>query len=222
MKIFISGYGKMGKKVEEVLTEKNIECIGKSNEVQSIDKELIKDSICIDFTTPSAFKENYKFLADNFRAVILGTTGWEDIKEDVFSYFKFRRTTLIWASNFSIGVNVFTAAVDQISKRLGSAGGYSPYLVDKHHVHKLDAPSGTAKMLASIVDENMQNKTEISSLRIGELAGTHTVGFEGLSDRITIEHEAFDRKIFAEGAVFSTSFVDNVSGIHEFRNLLQL
>ena len=127
---------------------------------------------------------------------------------------------MIWASNFSIGVNVFFAVTDHISKMLGQAGGYSPYMVEMHHCHKLDAPSGTARSLADIVDENMNVKTDIQSVRCGEIPGIHTIGFEGLNDRITLTHEAFSREGFAAGAVEAALRTEGLAGVREFKEIL--
>ena len=127
---------------------------------------------------------------------------------------------MIWASNFSIGVNVFFAVTEHISKLLGNAGGYSPYMVEMHHCHKLDAPSGTARSLADIVDCNMNTKTDIQSVRCGEIPGIHTIGFEGLNDRITMTHEAFSREGFAAGAVAAALKTEGLTGVHEFKTLL--
>ena len=127
---------------------------------------------------------------------------------------------MIWASNFSIGVNVFFAVTDTISKILGRTGGYSPYMVEMHHCHKLDAPSGTARSLADIVDANMNVNTDIQSVRCGEIPGIHTVGFEGLNDRITMTHEAFSREGFAAGAVQAALMTEGLEGVKEFKDLL--
>ena len=177
MKVVISGYGKMGKMMEAILLSRNIEIAGKSEDITGFDKELAKECVAIDFTTPSAIRENYRFLAENFKAVVIGTTGWNDIREEVISCFEECGTPMIWASNFSIGVNVFFAVTDYISRMLGETGGYSPYMIEMHHCHKKDAPSGTARSLADIVDANMDVKTDIQSVRCGEIAGIHTVGF---------------------------------------------
>ena len=226
MKIYISGYGRMGHMVESVLADKGIECAGKSEDIQTVDKALAKECVCIDFTVPDAFRANYKYIAENFKAVVVGTTGWYDIADEVFAYFEKCKTPLVWASNFSVGVNVFSAAVEIVSSLLGKAGGYSPYIVEKHHCHKLDAPSGTAKTLAKIVDANMSVKTDVASVRVGEVPGIHTVGFEGECDRITLEHEAFSRKGFAEGAVLAAGMAENIAesesadrNVYEFMEL---
>ena len=219
IKAVISGYGRMGHFVEAALEAKGIEVAGKSEDITSFDKNLAKECVCIDFTSPAAFRANYKVLAENFKAVVIGTTGWNDIKDEVIACFKQNGTPMIYSSNYSVGVNVLSAAVEVVAKYLGKAGGYSSYIVEKHHIHKLDAPSGTAKSLAAIVEENMKQEPSVASVRVGELAGIHTVGFEGENDRITIEHEAFSRKGFAEGAVLAAQMTEGLAGVHEFKEL---
>lgn len=220
MKAVISGYGKMGRMVEGVLARRGIECAGKSESIRDFDRTLARECVCIDFTVPSAFRENYRFLAENFKAVVVGTTGWNDIRDEVVAYFEECGTPMIYASNFSIGVNVFFAAADYVSSLLGKAGGYSPYVLEMHHCHKLDAPSGTAKTLASIVGGNMSCRPDVQAVRCGEIPGIHTVGFEGNVDRITLRHEAFSREGFAEGAVEAALMTEGLSGVHEFKELL--
>ena len=210
----------MGKMIEKIILDRGIEYAGWSEAITDTDPALAKECVCIDFTTPAAFRANYKFLAENFNAVVVGTTGWADIKDEVFAYFEKCSTPMIWASNFSIGVNVFFAVTDYISKLLGDAGGYSPYMVEMHHCHKLDAPSGTARSLGDIVDENMGTTVDIQSVRCGEIPGIHTIGFEGANDRITMTHEAFSREGFAAGAVEAALRTEGLSGVHEFRDLL--
>ncbi len=225
MKLFISGYGKMGRMIEGIILSKaaedaNIEYAGWTEAVTETDPTLAKECVVIDFTTPEAIRANYRFLAENFKAVVIGTTGWADIKDEVIAYFEKCGTPMIWASNFSIGVNVFFAVTDYISKLISKFGGYSPYVIEKHHIHKLDAPSGTARSLADIVDANMDVKTDIQSVRCGEIPGIHTIGFEGLNDRITIEHEAFSRQGFAAGAVEAALRTEGLNGVKEFKELL--
>lgn len=206
--------------IEKIILSRGLEYAGWTESVAETDPALAKECVCIDFTTPAAFRENYKFLAENFKAVVVGTTGWADIREEVIAFFEKCGTPMIWASNFSIGVNVFFAVTDYVSKMLGTTGGYSPYMVEMHHCHKLDAPSGTARSLADIVDANMNVETDIQSVRCGEIPGIHTVGFEGLNDRITLTHEAFSREGFAAGAVEAALMAEGISGVCEFKTLL--
>ena len=220
MKLFISGYGKMGKMIEKIILSRGLEYAGWSEAVTETDPALAKECVCIDFTTPAAFRANYRFLAENVKAVVIGTTGWADIHDEVVAYFEKCGTPMIWASNFSIGVNVFFAVTDYISRMFGEFGGYSPYMIEMHHCHKLDAPSGTARSLADIVDANMDVKTDIQSVRCGEIPGIHTVGFEGLNDRITLTHEAFSREGFAAGAGEAALRTEGLTGVHEFKKLL--
>lgn len=221
IKVVISGYGKMGHIVETELKSKGIELVVATDDICSVPKRTASECVCIDFSTPEAFRGNYRTLAENFKAVVVGTTGWNDIEDEVSEYFRRCGTTMIYASNFSIGVNVLYAAVGLLSRKLGAAGGYMPYIIEKHHIHKLDAPSGTAKSLAEIVNAGMGGNVAIQSVRCGEIPGIHTVGFEGVNDRITITHEAFSRAGFAQGAVYAAVLTENLSGVHRFQDLLQ-
>lgn len=209
----------MGRMIEKIILSRGLEYAGWSEEVTQTDPSLARECVCIDFTTPDAFKANYRFLAENFKAVVVGTTGWADIRDEVVAYFEKCGTVLVWATNFSVGVNVMFAVTDYMSRLLGKFGGYSPYMVEMHHCHKLDAPSGTAKTLADIVDGNMGVKTDVQSVRCGEIPGIHTVGFEGVNDRITLTHEAFSREGFAAGAVEAALMTEHLTGVHEFKDL---
>ena len=220
MEVIISGYGKMGKMVESVLAQRGITLAMATEDVLSVPHDIASRCVCIDFTTPDAICNNYPFLAKHFKAVVIGTTGWNHIKDEVIECFKREGTPMIYASNFSVGVNLLFAAVDFLTQKMALTGGYSPYMIEMHHCHKLDAPSGTAKSLAEIVDRNMGGKVDIQAVRCGEIPGIHTVGFEGTADRITISHEAFSRMGFAQGAVEAAVIADRTEGVHEFKDLI--
>lgn len=221
-KVVISGYGRMGRMVEKVLSGRGVECAGKSESIQDFDRDLARECICIDFTTPAAFRANYRFLASAFKGVVVGTTGWNDISEDVFAAFRKEGTPLVYASNFSIGVNVLFEAVRQMSALLSQAG-YEPYVLEMHHKHKLDAPSGTAVSIASAIREaGHYADVPVSSVRCGEIPGIHEACFEGTCDRISIRHEAFSREGFASGAVQAALWCDSLGeGVYEFAQLLR-
>ena len=213
----------MGRMVEKALAGRGVPCAGWSEDIASFDPAVARESVCIDFTTPDAFRTNYPILAARFKAVVVGTTGWYDSKEEVFACFRKAGTPLIWASNFSVGVTVLSAAVELVSKLLAKAGGYAPYIVEKHHCHKLDTPSGTALTLAREVEKYIpQPAVSIASVRVGEVPGIHTVGFEGPCDRIVLEHEAFSRKGLADGAVTAALLTEGLEGVHEFKDLFLL
>lgn len=206
--------------IEQVLAQRGIECAGISEDIAAFDNEVAAESVCIDFTTPAAIRANYKVLADKFKATVIGTTGWHDISDEVKCYFQSKGKTMIYASNFSVGVNLLFAAVDFLTGKMAVNGGYSPYIIEKHHIHKLDAPSGTARTLADIVEGNLDTTVDIQSVRCGEIPGIHTVGFEGDVDRITITHEAFSRMGFAQGAVEAALKADVITGVHDFKDII--
>ncbi len=210
----------MGRMIEQVLAQRGIECAGVSEDIASFDSNIAAESVCIDFTTPAAIHTNYKVLADKFKATVIGTTGWNDIKDEVKQYFEQAGKTMIYSSNFSVGVNLLFAAVDYLTKKMAVNGGYSPYIIEKHHIHKLDAPSGTARTLADIIEDNLGPNIDIQSVRCGEIPGIHTVGFEGDVDRITVTHEAFSRMGFAQGAVEAAIKADRIPGVHDFKDIV--
>ena len=219
IKVIISGYGKMGHMVEKVLRERGIELVQATDDVQSVDPALAKACVCIDFTTPDAFRANYPFIAQHFKAAVVGTTGWNDIRADVTRAFEAAGTPMVHASNFSLGVNALFAAVSRASAILKGAG-YKADIEEIHHIHKLDAPSGTAKTLASLVEEGLGTKPEITSIREGEVPGIHTLTLESACDKLTFRHEAFSREGFAQGAVTAALLTEGLQGVHEFSELL--
>lgn len=219
MKVVISGYGKMGHMIEGVLNRRGIELACASEDVCAVPVELAKECVVIDFTTPDAFRANYKTIAANFKAAVIGTTGWYDMKDEVFAAFEQAGTPLVWASNFSIGVNAFFAAVERACEVLKDAG-YTPHVEEIHHIHKLDAPSGTAKSIGGIIEQTLGVKPEIDAQRIGEVPGTHIAEFKSEVDRLSFTHEAFSRQGFAEGAVAAALLTEGLQGIHEFKDLI--
>ena len=220
MKVIISGYGKMGHMIEGVLQRRGIELVCASEDICAIPREVARECVCIDFTTPDAFRANYKTLAANFKAVVVGTTGWNDICSEVFAAFEAAGTPMIWASNFSIGVNAFFAAVERACDVL-KGQGYKPHVEEIHHIHKLDAPSGTAKSIAALIADHLGETPEIGAQRIGEVPGTHTAEFLSDVDKLTFTHEAFSRQGFAEGAVVAAVMADGLQrGVHEFKDLI--
>ena len=220
MKVIISGYGKMGHMIEAVLQRRGIELVCASEDICSIPEETARECVCIDFTTPDAFRANYPVLAARFKAVVVGTTGWHDIRQEVFDAFRAAGTPLIWGSNFSVGVIALFAGVARACEVL-RGHGYKPHVEEIHHIHKLDAPSGTAKSIGGLVEEFLGERPDIGSQRIGEVPGTHTAEFVSGVDRLSFTHEAFSRQGFAEGAVDAAVMADAMQGgIHEFKDLI--
>ena len=219
IKVILSGYGRMGHMIEKELQRRGIPLVEASEDICSVDPAIARECVCIDFTWPEAFRANYPFLAKNFKAVVVGTTGWNDIAPEVFASFETAGTPLIHASNFSLGENALFAAVSRASALL-KGSGYTPSIEEIHHVHKLDAPSGTAKTLGALVEEALGEKPEITAIREGEVLGIHTVTFTSACDKLTFRHEAFSREGFAKGAVVAALLTEGLTGIHEFSELL--
>lgn len=219
IKVILSGYGKMGHMIEKELERRGIELVEASEDITATDPAVAAECVCIDFTTPAAFRANYPFIARHFKAAVVGTTGWNDILTEVRDCFLDAGTPMIYASNFSLGVNALFKAVARVSEMLKGAG-YAPEIEEIHHVHKLDAPSGTAKSLAAIVEEKLEQAPEISSIREGEVPGIHTVTFTSGCDKLTLKHEAFSREGFAKGAVVAALLTEGLQGVHEFSQLL--
>ena len=219
MKVIISGYGKMGHMVEKELAKQGIELAEASENITATDPNIARECVCIDFTTPDAFKANYKFIAQNFKAAVIGTTGWNGIAADVIKAFEDAGTPMIYASNFSLGVNALYAAVKKVGAMLKDKG-YTPSIEEVHHIHKLDAPSGTAITLGKLVEETLGAKPEISSIREGEVPGIHTVTLDSSVDKLTLRHEAYSREGLAKGAVVAALMTEDIKGVHEFSELL--
>ena len=209
----------MGHMVEERLRARGIEPALCSEDICSVDPALAREAVCIDFTFPEAFRANYRFIAQHFKAAVVGTTGWYDIKDEVLAEFEKQGCTLIWSANFSIGVIALFAAVEKVSAILKDKG-YTPHISETHHIHKLDKPSGTAKILGDIVEKNLGEKPDIESFREGEVPGIHTVELKGSCDRLSFTHEAFSREGLAEGAVIAALMTEGLTGVHEFKDLI--
>lgn len=219
MKVIISGYGRMGHMVEAKCREHGVEVAQASEDICATDPALAAECVCVDFTTPDAFKENYRFIAEHFKAAVVGTTGWYDIAPEVFRAFEANGTPLIWSANFSIGVNALFAAVEKTASVL-RGHSYVPHITETHHIHKKDAPSGTAKVLGGIVENALGEAPRIDSVREGEVPGIHTVEFRSGCDVLVFTHEAFSREGLAEGAVAAVLLTEGLQGVHEFKDLI--
>lgn len=219
IKVIISGYGRMGHMIEKELLHRGIELVEASENISATNPEIARECVCIDFTTPEAFRANYAFIARHFKAAVVGTTGWNDIQADVRRTFEEAGTPLIYASNFSLGVNALFAAAAKASALLKGAG-YVPAIEEIHHIHKLDAPSGTAITLGNLVEKALGEKPEITSVREGEVPGIHTLSLKSDCDELTLRHEAFSREGLAKGAVVAALMTEGLEGVHEFSELL--
>ncbi|MFN4081353.1 MAG: 4-hydroxy-tetrahydrodipicolinate reductase [Saprospiraceae bacterium] len=243
LKIGILGYGKMGKAVEALATARGHEIAWRAGS-QTVDllhaRALRMADVVIEFSRPEAAQANVLRCIDAGVPVVSGTTGWQSALADTAAYCLKMQGAMLWASNFSVGVNVFFAINRYAAAILGPLAEYLPSLEEIHHVHKLDAPSGTAVTLAEdliaaagkpLASWRLQEEAELATdpsalpvraFRIGETPGTHTVRWEGPNDRIVLAHEAHNRTGFAEGAVRAAEWLHGRKGVYSMRDVLGL
>ncbi len=237
MKIIILGYGRMGKEVEKAALARGHQIIEKIdiNNKDSLTTELLqKADVAIEFTTPESAPENYIKCFEVGLPVVSGTTGWLDREEEIKQKCKEKNGTFFYASNFSLGVNIFFEVNKFLAKLMNKINQYDISVEETHHIHKKDKPSGTAITIASqIIDNHDKYNTwklegkgngilPVHSEREGEIVGIHTVNYVSPIDKISIRHEAFSREGFAQGAVIAAEFVKDRKGCYSMEDLLRM
>jgi 4-hydroxy-tetrahydrodipicolinate reductase len=235
MKIVLFGYGKMGKEVEKIALERGHELILRIEKNEEYD--ISKADVAIDFSVPSAAFNNITSCFKKNIPVISGTTGWLEDYEKAVTICKKNNGSFIYASNFSIGVNLFFELNDKLSRIMNSNNNYYPSIEEIHHTKKLDAPSGTAITIAEQTIKNSSTKEwslhtnrakvdkeiiPISSKRIKDVPGTHIVAYESEIDSIEIKHTAHNRKGFAHGAIIAAEWLINKNGVYTMKDVLNL
>lgn len=235
MKVAIIGYGKMGKAVEAILTERGHTITHKLSKVDAWQPtDLESADVAVEFTQPDAAVENLLKCIRGGIPVVTGTTGWLDELSTIQSAIKEHKGCLFYASNFSVGVAVFNSIIRAAARKLNHLPEYVAALREIHHTEKKDAPSGTAIALAQTVLEELEHYEKwslhekgagilpIAALRQGEVRGTHEITFTSEIDRITLTHEAFSREGFAQGAVTAAEWVVGKHGVFNMNDLLNL
>lgn len=236
MKIAILGYGKMGKEIEKIASSRGHEIslrIDEHNANALTGKELSLTDAAIEFSTPDTAVSNIFKCFDARIPVIVGTTGWLNRFQEVKNRCENEKQALFWSSNFSLGVNIFFRVNEHLAHLMNGRPGYRPSLTEIHHLHKKDAPSGTAITLAEGLMKNYPEKTSwvntlsavpnqlsIVSLREGETPGTHIVRWQSEIDDIEIRHTAHNRSGFAQGAVLAAEYMKGKTGIRGMADLL--
>jgi 4-hydroxy-tetrahydrodipicolinate reductase len=223
----IVGYGKMGHLIEQLAPEYGFEVRAKfdgSNnaQAQSLSRETLRGvEVAVDFTTPQAAPENIRRLAVLGINTIVGTTGWFDELPSAREAVTKSGTGLVWAPNFSVGVNLFMQAVAHTAALLAKHADYEAWGWEIHHSAKKDAPSGTLKKLAEAMQANGYDRAvSLVSNRAGAHPGTHEIGFDSAADTITLRHTARNREGFARGALRAARWVVGKKGLFEFREIL--
>jgi len=237
MKIALIGYGKMGKAIEEIAVQNGHEivlCIGIENLEDFTIENVQKANVAIEFTSPHSAAANIKKCMDAGVAVVCGSTGWLAQWPEIEKYCMDKNGALLYASNFSIGVNLFFEVNSFLASLMAKHADYHVTLEEIHHTQKKDAPSGTAITLAEQVMQHItgkkhwvnnisdnENELEIISERIDPAPGTHKIKYSSAIDDIEIIHTAHSRKGFASGAVLAAEFIYGKKGIFEFKDILK-
>ncbi len=238
MKIALIGYGKMGKAIEAIALERK-HTIALAVSIENIEDNTIenikKADVAIEFTGPEIAFENVCRCIDAGVPVVCGSTGWLQRFEEVKKYCLAHQGALLYASNFSVGVNIFFAINKKLAEMMASHPEYDVFINEIHHTAKLDAPSGTAITLAEQVlqynkrkdhwiNETAHNQRELAILseRVDPAPGTHKVKYTSGIDDIEIIHTAHNRKGFAMGAVLAAEFLQNKTGIFTMQDVLSI
>ena len=227
MQFAIIGYGKMGHAVESAALRRNhqIVCtIDNPTELEARLPQLRQADVAIEFSTPATAAENIRFCLEAGIAIVCGTTGWYDRFDELAALCREKNGTLFTATNFSIGMNIMFALNERLAELMRGRDDYAVSISETHHIHKLDAPSGTAITLQQQIAECGKRKAEqvpITSYREGEVPGTHTVCYDSAIDTITLTHEAHSREGLAQGALLAAEWVAGKKGIFTMKDILK-
>ena len=236
MNILLLGYGKMGKVIEQIALSRGHQIVGRidvsnRHELDTFNRENV-DAV-IEFSAPEAAYENLKWCMSKGLPTVCGTTGWLHHRPEIEELCLQHKAAFFYASNYSIGVNLFFRLNKYLARLIGNYPQYNVHTTEIHHIHKLDAPSGTAITLAEGLIENLPTKTAwinqsevaenqipIVSLREGEVPGTHIIRYDSEVDSIEIQHVAHSRQGFALGAVVAAEWLSTREGVFGMDDML--
>ena len=233
MKIALFGYGKMGKVIEKIAKNRGHKIIYRIDE-NSINYDLKKVDVAIDFSTPKAAFSNINMALENSIPIISGTTGWLDNYNKAVKLCNEKNGAFLYASNFSLGVNIFFEINRQLAKIMSNHPEYVIKMKEIHHTEKIDAPSGTAITLAeSIIKETdyqkwslnkdfKENEISIEAQRLSDKTGTHEVIYKSDIDEIKIKHAALNREGFGLGAVIAAEWLIGKKGVFSMKDVLNI
>lgn len=233
MKIALFGYGKMGKVIEKIAKNRGHKIIYRIDE-NSINYDLKKVDVAIDFSTPKAAFSNINMALENSIPIISGTTGWLNNYNKAVKLCNEKNGAFLYASNFSLGVNIFFEINRQLAKIMSNHPEYVIKMKEIHHIEKIDAPSGTAITLAeSIIKETdyqkwslnkdfKENEISIEAQRLSDKTGTHEVIYKSDIDEIKIKHAAVNREGFGLGAVIAAEWLIGKKGVFSMKDVLNI
>ncbi len=236
MNIALVGYGKMGKAIEAIAVERGHNIVLKITSANKSDLTLLKSNhvdVAIEFTNPDVAPENVLQCLNAGVSTVCGSTGWYNQLDEVLKVNAASNTALLYASNFSVGVNIFFEVNKYLAKLMNTQPDYNVAMEETHHTQKKDAPSGTAITLAEQILEQLKRKDNwvlgstqqknelgIEAHRIENVPGTHVVTYSSEIDEIEIRHTAHNRKGFAMGAVLAAEYIHGKSGVFSMKDVL--
>ena len=237
MRVAIIGYGKMGHEIEQVLLQRghSVTLIIDQHNAEDLCAEKLADvDVAIEFTTPDTAYTNVRTCIECGTPVVSGTTGWHNCLEELQALCREKNSTMIWSSNYSLGVNITFRLNRYLAELMNRFDAYNVAIEEIHHTQKKDAPSGTAITLAEGILANVERKQswvnepttdaeaiEITSLREGTVPGTHTVTYTSEDDKIEIKHTLFSRRALALGAVVAAEFIAPRKGVFTIDDLFE-
>ncbi|MEX0997862.1 MAG: 4-hydroxy-tetrahydrodipicolinate reductase [Flavobacteriaceae bacterium] len=232
MNIALLGYGKMGKTIEKLALDKGDTIVAKVTSSKDL-RQLQGADVAIDFSVPEAAVQNISACFEQGIPVVSGTTGWLDDYDKVLNLCQSRNGSFLYASNFSIGVNLFFELNKKLAEMMAKLKNYTVGIEEIHHIQKLDAPSGTAISLAKDIieqthytnwklDSASENEIPIKAVREEEVKGTHTVSYTSPIDTISIKHQAHSREGFAMGALLAAAWLKDKKGVYSMKDVLDL
>jgi 4-hydroxy-tetrahydrodipicolinate reductase len=237
MKVAIIGYGKMGHEIEQVLLQRGHSValiIDQNNTAELCAEKLAGVDVAIEFTTPTTAYSNVRTCIECGTPVVSGTTGWNDRLEELQTLCREKGSSMIWSSNYSLGVNITFRLNRYLAELMNRFEGYNVAIEEIHHTQKKDAPSGTAISLANDILARVERKDRwvnevtdegeaiaITSLREGSVPGTHTVTYTSEDDKIELKHTLFSRRALALGAVVAAEFVAPRKGVFTIDDLFE-
>jgi len=218
LKLLLVGYGKMGRMVEELAADQDIEIVGRVDDGRD---EWQPADVAVDFSTAGALLANFPRYLQSRTNVVIGTTGWGEHAETLRADAAKAGLGVVASANFSIGVNVFQHVVAETARMMQAQPQYGAWVHEIHHSAKRDAPSGTAILLRDAMKAaGFERPIDVSSSRAGLVPGTHTIGFDGPSDTIELIHTARDRRGFANGALVAAKWIKGRSGWYSMQDVL--
>ena len=222
MKILLLGIGKTGSLVAEVARERghavDVVYEAENANAAALTKERFRDiDVVVDFTSPHCVLDNIRASIEHGRNMVVGTTGWYSEIPKIKSEVERQNTGFVFGSNFSIGVNLFFELVKSAAPALKY--DYSPHIYERHHIHKKDAPSGTAVTMQNILQSASGKEIEVTSFREGEVVGMHELVLDSPADSIYLCHDAKSRRGFAEGAIRAAEWLNGKKGFYDFKDI---